>query len=278
MNGRLIDLSLRPKTEIPATPAGSPLPQVRIQVFLARAGVASRRASEKLILEGRVRVNDRLITVLGEKVLPGDKVCLDGIPVKAEARLRYLALYKPPRYICSSSDPQNRPLALDLFPAEISERLYSVGRLDFLSSGLILFTNDGDFAARVGHPSSGIEKEYLVEAVGSIPDTVVEAFAQGIDIEGIRYRAKDIERTGRKSLRICLVEGKNREIRRVFSHFHLHPQRLHRIRVGPVGVGNLEEGEYRPLTGKELSILQVIHGEALKGPGLQEEWNNGNRD
>jgi 23S rRNA pseudouridine2605 synthase len=254
------------------------LSQVRIQVFLAHAGVASRRASEKLILEGRVRVNDRLVTVLGEKVLPGDKVYLDGVPVEAEARLRYLALYKPPGYICSSSDPQNRPLALDLFPAEINERLYSVGLLDFLSSVLILFTNDGDFAARVGHPSSEIEKEYLVEAVGSIPDTVVEAFAQGISIEGIRFCAKDIERIGRKSLRICLVEGKNREIRRVFSFFHLHPQRLHRIRVGPVLLGDLEEGEHRPLTGKELKILQGTHSGSPEGARFAGGADNGNRD
>ncbi|MDR0998354.1 MAG: rRNA pseudouridine synthase [Treponema sp.] len=240
--------------------------RVRIQVFLARAGVASRRASEKLILEGRISVNGRPVTVLGEKVLPGDIVCLDGVPVKPEARLRYLALNKPPRYICSSDDPQNRPLALDLLPVEISERLYSIGRLDFLSSGLILFTNDGDFAARVGHPSSEIEKEYLVETTGPIPDTVIEAFAQGINIEGIPYHARAIERTGRKSVKICLVEGKNREIRRIFSHFHLHPRRLQRIRIGPVLLGNLKEGENRPLSGKELEILQ------------EERNNNGNRD
>jgi 23S rRNA pseudouridine2605 synthase len=251
---------------------------VRVQVFLARAGIASRRASEKLILEGRIKVNDRLVTALGEKVQSGDTVCLDGTPVRAEARLRHLVLHKPPRYICSSRDPQNRPLALDLLPAEITERLYSVGRLDFLSSGLILFTNDGEFAARVGHPSSGIEKEYLVEAVGTIPDAMVEAFARGINIEGAYYRARDIERISRKSLRICLVEGKNREIRRVFSYFHLHPQRLHRIRVGPLLLGNLKEGESRPLTGKELRLLQGTSKEAPKGRNLQEEWNNGNRD
>jgi 23S rRNA pseudouridine2605 synthase len=270
-------LSLRVKTEIPDNPV-DPLSQVRIQVFLARAGVASRRASEKLILEGRIRVNGRLVTVLGEKVLPGDTVCLDGKPVEAETRLRYLALHKPPRYICSSDDPQNRPLALDLLPAEITERLYSIGRLDFLSSGLILFTNDGNFTSKIGHPSSGIEKEYLIDAVGAIPDTVVEAFARGINIEGIFYRARDIERTGRKSLRICLVEGKNREIRRVFSHFHLHPWRLHRIRIGPVLLGNLKEGESRPLTGKELKILQDISNKAPEGRSFKEERSNGNRD
>jgi 23S rRNA pseudouridine2605 synthase len=130
-----------------------------------------------------------------------------------------------------------------------------VGRLDVLSSGLILFTNDGDFTARVSHPSSGIEKEYLVEASSSIPDQMVEAFTQGLVIEGQSYRARSIEKTGRRSLRICLVEGKNREIRRVFSHFHLHPLRLHRIRIGPVLLGNLKEGLFRPLLDTEIQAL-----------------------
>jgi 23S rRNA pseudouridine2605 synthase len=233
--------------------AGAP---VRLQAYLAHAGVASRRASEKLITGGRVSVNGRVVTTLGEKALPGDDVRVDGKPVKPENRLHYLALNKPAGYLCSSADPQNRPLALELLPPEIRERLYSVGRLDFLSSGLILFTNDGDFAAKTGHPSAEIEKEYIVEASGIIPDSVPEAFAQGITIEGVYYQSRNIEKIGRKTLRICLVEGKNREIRRVFSHFHLHPQKLHRIRIGPVLLGGLQSGESRPLTDKELRELK----------------------
>ncbi|GHV45162.1 pseudouridine synthase [Spirochaetia bacterium] len=228
---------------------------VRLQAYLAHAGVASRRSSEKLITSGRVAVNGKIVTVLGEKVLPADEVSLDGRPVKPENKLRYLALNKPSGYICSSSDPQNRPLALELLPPEIPERLYSVGRLDFLSSGLILFTNDGEFAAKIGHPSAEIEKEYIVEASGIIPDSVPEAFAQGITIEGVYYQSRKIEKIGRKTLRICLVEGKNREIRRVFSHFHLHPLRLHRIRIGRVLLGGLPSGESRALTDKELREL-----------------------
>lgn len=229
---------------------------IRLQVFLAHAGVASRRAAEKLIAEGRVTVNGRQITVPGEKVLPGDEVRVDGNLVKTESRLLYLALNKPPLYITSSSDPQGRPLALDLLPP-CPERLYSVGRLDYRSSGLIIFTNDGAFAARVGHPSAEIEKEYLVESTVPIPDRAVEEFARGVIIEGVLYRAKEIEKTGNKSLRVVLVEGKNREIRRVFSHFRLHPEKLQRIRVGSVLLGNLKEGQSRPLTKKELSCLLV---------------------
>jgi 23S rRNA pseudouridine2605 synthase len=192
---------------------------------------------------------------LGEKVRQGDAVALDGVPVKPEERLLYLVLHKPRGYLCSSRDPQGRPLARDLFDRDIRERIYNVGRLDYLSSGLVIFTNDGDFAAAVSHPSAGIEKEYLVEAAGSIPDEAVEAFAGGVTIEGVRYRAAKIERSGRRALKIVLVEGKNREIRRVFSHFHLHPEKLHRVRIGPVLIGDLPEGASRPLTKEEMDIL-----------------------
>ena len=231
---------------------------LRLQVFLANAGLASRRAAEGIIASGRVAVNGVTVSVQGSKIFPGDTVLVDGKPVQAESRRIYLALNKPPGYICSSSDPQGRPLALDLLPEDISERIYNVGRLDFLSCGLIFFTNDGDFAARLGHPRSGMEKEYVVEATGHIPDEVIAAFKQGITIEAVHYRAKVAERTGSRSIRVVLVEGKNREIRRVFSHFHLHPSRLRRVRIGPVKLGKLAEGESRSLTNQELEKLN--HG------------------
>jgi 23S rRNA pseudouridine2605 synthase len=228
----------------------------RLQVFLAHAGIASRRAAEGIIAAGRVSVNGVAVSAQGSKVFPGDSVMVDGQPVKKESRLIYLALNKPPGYLCSSSDPQGRPLALNLLPQDISERMYNIGRLDFLSCGLIFFTNDGDFAARLGHPGSGLEKEYLVEATGHIPDEVIAAFQQGITVEGVTYRAQTVARTGSRSLRIVLIEGKNREIRRVFSHFHLHPSRLRRVRIGPVKLGDLAEGESRPLTKQELAALR----------------------
>jgi len=242
---------------------------MRLQVFLAHAGVASRRTAEKLIAQGKVTVNGKVVSIQGAKVLPGDDVRYDGRSVKIENRLLYLVLNKPQFYICSSRDPQGRPLALDLLPAYKSVsgggadesgmpklRLYNIGRLDYLSSGLIIFTNDGQFAAHLGHPSAEIEKEYLIDSTVPIPDMVVEEFKRGVVIEGIVYRARFIEKTGRKSLRVVLIEGKNREIRRVFSHFHLHPERLQRIRIGPVRLGSLKEGESRPLTAEELKILR----------------------
>lgn len=239
---------------------------LRLQVFLAHGGAASRRASEKLITEGRVQVNGKTVTALGEKVAPGDEVCLDGVPVRAEKQRRYLLLNKPPEYLCSSSDPQGRPLALSLLPKEIPERLYNVGRLDYRSSGMVIFTNDGDFAAKISHPRSGIEKEYLVEAAGSISDEFIRSFGEGVTIEGVRYQALKIERVGRRGLKVVLVEGKNREIRKVFSHFHLHPNLLRRVRIGPVYLGDLPEGAVRPLTKDEINALGTGR------PGREGKW------
>jgi 23S rRNA pseudouridine2605 synthase len=228
---------------------------LRLQVFLAHAGIASRRASERLILEGRVAVNGQTAAVLGAKVLPGDEVSVDGRVLRGETKLHYLAMNKPPEYICSSRDPQGRRLALDLLPKDIQERLYSVGRLDYMSSGLIFFTNDGDFTARLSHPSSMVEKEYLVESTVPVSGEAVDAFLAGLSVDGVWYQAKSIEKLGRRTLKIVLIEGKNREIRRFFSHFHLHPARLQRIRIGPVLLGDLGEGKTRRLAQKELKAL-----------------------
>ena len=240
---------------------GSSSAGVRLQVFLSHAGVASRRAAEEIIAQGRVSVNGAVVTAMGTKVTESDIVLLDGKPLQKESRLLYLALNKPPGYICSSNDPQGRPLALSLLPSA-KERLYSVGRLDFLSCGLIFFTNDGSFASRLSHPSSSLEKEYIVTASGYIPDTVIDAFNSGVEIEGEFYKAKSAEIIGRKTLRIILIEGKNREIRRVFSHFHLHPVLLRRVRIGSVLLGDLAEGTSRALSENEISKL--IHTEAQR--------------
>jgi 23S rRNA pseudouridine2605 synthase len=233
----------------------------RLQAFLAHAGIASRRASERLILEGRVTVNSGIITELGTKVTEADTVCVDGVPVRRETVKHYLALNKPSGYICASSDPQGRPLALNLLPAGIGERLYNIGRLDYESSGLILFTNDGDFAAKTGHPRANIEKEYVVKTTRAIPDDLPARFVQGITIaqeDGAAavFRAKSVKRITPNALSVILIEGKNREIRRVFSHFHLHIASLQRVRIGPVRLANLAEGATRPLTPSETATLK----------------------
>ena len=224
---------------------------LRLQVYLAHAGIASRRTAEKFISQGRVTVNGRLVSTMGEKVLPSDEVCFDGKQVKIQKQMLYMVLNKPPMYICSSFDPQGRALAIDLLPP-LQTRLYNIGRLDYRSSGLIIFTNDGEFAAWAGHPSSCLEKEYLVDSTVPIPDRIVQDFTNGIMIENVLYKALSVEKTGKFSLKIVLVEGKNREIRKVFSHFRLHPEKLQRVRIGPITIENLSEGQSRPLTNDEL--------------------------
>jgi len=231
---------------------------LRLQVFLSHAGVASRRAAENLIAQGRVSVNGKIISAQGSKVYTGDAVLVDGNAVSVQQQHRYYALNKPAGFICSSYDPQSRPLALSLLPNEKNERLYSIGRLDLQSCGLVLFTNDGNFAAKLGHPATAPEKEYFVDASGPIPAAICQAFLQGITIDDIHYMAKEAELCGRKSVRIVLIEGKNREIRKVFSHFHLHPVRLCRIRIGPVSLGDMPEGSFRALD--ESEIEELTHG------------------
>jgi len=231
--------------------------EIRLQVYLAHCGVASRRASEELILAGRVSVNGLVASTLGIKVRETDLILVDGQPVRLEQKKRYIALNKPAGYICSAKDPQGRPLAQDLLPKNITERVYTIGRLDFRSSGLILFTNDGDFAAALGHPSADLEKEYLVESTVPVPDAMLDAFLRGVEIEGELYKCATIERLGKKSVKVVLIEGKNREIRRVFSHFHLHPEKLQRIRIGPLLLGDLAEGKSRALTEGELQSFQT---------------------
>jgi 23S rRNA pseudouridine2605 synthase len=237
---------------------------IRLQVYLAHAGVASRRSCETLISDGRVSVNGQIITVLGTKIKEGDLVSVDKKQVFPETHLHYILLNKPPEYICAASDPQARRLASDLLPSYIKERLYNVGRLDYLSSGLIIFTNDGDFAAKISHPSSRIEKEYLVQASAAIPDAVIEDFLHGTIIDGELYHAKNIKRIDAKSINIALIEGKNREIRKVFSHFHLHPVLLRRIRIGNILLDNIIEGATRPISETERNRLLILANKQRK--------------
>ncbi len=235
---------------------------VRLQAWLARAGVASRRAAERIILEGRVAVNGAVVTELGSKVSPGDTVALDGKPLSLEETKRYILLNKPAGRISAMADPEGRPLAVDLLKPAVAERVYNVGRLDQWSSGLLLFTNDGELAALLGHPSGGIEKEYEVRTDLDIPNTVFFSFERGVLVDGERYRAKSAVRTGPRSARIILVEGKNREIRRVLQSYGLRALALRRVRIGPLELGNLPEGGYRELSAEEVAALFAAAGKA----------------
>lgn len=238
--------------------------KVRLHVYLAHAGVASRRACEKIIAEGRVSVNGECVTVLGSTVGEGDTVLFDGRQVLPEKRLCYVLLYKPQGFVCTLADEKGRATAADLLQQAYSERLYNIGRLDMFSSGAILFTNDGDFSAKIEHPSAQIEKEYLVETTHNVPPELLTRFERGIRIEGVFYKCRKARAVNSRKLRIVLVEGKNREIRRVFDFFRSPIKRLIRVRIGNLALGDLKPGEFRDLSIKEREELLALAGEVGK--------------
>jgi 23S rRNA pseudouridine2605 synthase len=232
-----------------------PAKGIRLQTLIARSGASSRRAAEKMMLAGRVRLNGRIATELGIRAMPGDVVEIDGRKITGETRQHYLALNKPPGYLCAMSDEYGRPLAVSLFNPDIKERVYNIGRLDLDSCGLILFTNDGKFAARVGHPSSGLVKEYNVMTDGRIPPEFRKKFMEGIHDEGEVLTARSVILTGADTCVIQLEEGRNREIRRALAAFSLKATMLRRVAIGPVLLGNLGEGRWRNLSDAELDAL-----------------------
>ncbi|HET7838795.1 MAG TPA: pseudouridine synthase [Rectinemataceae bacterium] len=247
----------------------------RLQAYLAHAGVASRRASERIILEGRVKVNGSVVTELGTKVRPTDRIELDGKPLGAAERKRYILLNKPPGYLCAMSDPEGRALAVDLIRKEVSERVYNVGRLDQWSAGLVLFTNDGDLAAILVHPSGGVDKEYDIVADAPLDEGFFEGFRKGVTIDGVFYKALAVERTGPSEARVVLAEGKNREIRRLLEAFGRKALQLRRVRIGPLSIQGLQEGGFRELSPAEVEALYSYGGRARQGLPLPPDRSSG---
>jgi 23S rRNA pseudouridine2605 synthase len=232
---------------------------VRLQKFLADAGIASRRASEQIILAGRVSVNGTEVRQLGTKVQPGhDKVTVDGRPVKASRRRIYIAINKPKGFICTRHDPLKRRSIGDLLPKEWTS-VYSVGRLDRDSEGLIFLTNDGDFALRLTHPRYGVRKTYRVEVEGRVEPAVLQRFVNGIVDAGDQLKAESAKLVSANNTRsvveLVLTEGKNREVRRLFASVGLNVSRLQRMRIGPIKLGELPVGKWRTLTETEINSL-----------------------
>jgi len=232
---------------------------VRLHAFLASGGLASRRACEEMIRQGRVAVDGETASI-GQKIHGFEKIEVDGQPVQVSPQrsFRYILLNKPKGYLSSASDPEGRPCAIDLIAKTVKERLYNVGRLDQWSSGLLLFTNDGDLTSKLMHPSSGVEKEYLVLTDAPLPAGFASNFIRGILYEGIRYRASSVRLLAPDKALIVLVEGKNREVRRVLEHFGLRARTLERIRIGPLQDASLGPGQWRDLTGDEVCALKLV--------------------
>ena len=231
---------------------------VRLQKFLADAGVASRRAGEQFILEGRVEVNGQVVQQLGVKVDPvHDKVRVDGKPVHTKRKL-YIALNKPKGCVCSRKDEFERPTIYELLPKEWNN-LYSVGRLDYDTEGLIFLTNDGQFALRLTHPRYEVSKKYVVMVEVRVEPEMLEKFVQGVFHEGERLKARKAHLvSSTKSMTVVeleLTEGKNREVRRMFESQGVMVKRLQRVQIGKIKLGELKPGKWRTLTEPEIKSL-----------------------
>ena len=231
---------------------------VRLQKFLAEAGVASRRRCEQLIEDGCVSVNGRPVRVLGTKVDPDrDSVIVNGKPVVLERKI-YIVLNKPAGFLCTNHDTHGRKRVIDLLPRS-QPRLYSVGRLDKDTEGLLFLTNDGTFSLRLTHPRYKMSKTYLVEVEGEVKSVGIAHLLKGVRSEGEMLHAEKIfqvrTRNTTTELRLVLSEGKKRQIRRMMAAIGHPVKRLVRLAVGPVELGNLAISQWRHLTHEEVYKL-----------------------
>lgn len=225
---------------------------VRLQKYLALSGISSRRKSEDIISQGRAKVNGNVIFERSYRVNDNDTVEIDNKVIKPQSKT-YLALNKPENYLCTHSDKFGRKTIYDLINLE-DKRLFSLGRLDYKTSGLIILTNDGNFANKIVHPSYNIIKEYFVLTDDYINDDLVNNFTKGIKINDITYKAINIEKKSNNSAVIKLNEGKKREIREVFKFFKINIRELKRTAVGNLRLDNLKikQGQYKLFSYEEI--------------------------
>lgn len=232
--------------------------KVRLQKYLADAGIASRRAAEQIIMEGRVALNGEVVRELGSKVDPAqDQVSVDGKPIRVKRKI-YLALNKPPGLVCSRKDELDRPTIYQLLPKEWGH-LHSVGRLDFNSEGLIFLTNDGEFSLRLTHPRYSVHKKYLATVEGRVEESILRRFTLGVWYEGEKFKAVSARlvsaNQSRSVVELDLAEGKYREVRRLFESQGRNVKRLQRVQIGKIKLGELPLGKWRTLTDVERKSL-----------------------
>jgi 23S rRNA pseudouridine2605 synthase len=231
----------------------------RLNKVLAHAGVGSRRHCDELIAAGRVAVDGAVVRELGVRVDPhAQRVAVDGQPIRTE-RFVYWLVHKPPGYLCTNHDPAGRPLAVQLVP-HVRQRVYTVGRLDEDSEGLLLLTNDGDLAHKLMHPRFGVEKTYHVQVAGRPGRDDLAQLLKGVWLSDGHVKARRVRRLRQQGdstwLEIVLNEGKNREIRRMLAKLGHKVLRLIRVAIGPIRMGRLGSGKSRPLTGRDLEQLR----------------------
>lgn len=238
---------------------------IRLQSYLAKSGFGSRRSCEKLIEEGRVQLNGKIVVAMGVKVTADDAVTVDGIPADPIQQVYYIALHKPKGYVCTNYDQHEQRYARDLIHVPYAKVLFHVGRLDKESSGLMLYTNDGYAAQKIMHPSSKIEKEYLVLTDKPIDVQHLREAVRGVSVDGSRtYQIKHFALVGKRQVRVTLTEGKNREIRNLFEFFGYTIKQLVRLRIGVITLDDLKPGAYRKVSSSEIAAL--LHGEKSGKP------------
>ena len=236
--------------------------ELRLQKYLADAGIASRRKAEELILAGKVIVNSKVVRELGTKVDPQkDTVLFEGKPVSVQGNMVYIMLHKPEGFVTTSKDQFGRPAVLDLIKG-VSERIFPVGRLDYDTSGLLLLTNDGDLTFRLTHPKHDIEKEYEAKVFG-IPDQAdIYEFNKGVLIDGKRTKPAKLMvlEKGEKyaNVKIIISEGRNRQVRKMCKEVKHPVAMLKRTATGELSLGDLQKGKWRYLTDKEVAYLKKL--------------------
>jgi 23S rRNA pseudouridine2605 synthase len=233
---------------------------IRLNRFLARAGVCSRRDADKLIADGMVMVNGQVVLEMGHKVMPSDEVRYAGEVLKSEKKM-YLVLNKPKGFITSMDDEKARKTVMELIRGACRERIYPVGRLDRATTGVLLFTNDGDMAKKLTHPSHGAKKIYSVSLDKPLSKAHFAELAQGIELEDGPIKADEISQVEAQDAReigISLHSGRNRIVRRMFEHLGYEVVRLDRVQFGPITKKNLARGHYRLLNEKEIAFLKML--------------------
>jgi 23S rRNA pseudouridine2605 synthase len=237
------------------------MPEERLQKIIANAGITSRRKAEELILSGHVSVNGKTVTELGAKSdITRDRIKVDGQVLTAPKRHVYIAFNKPKNVVSTASDPQGRKTVLSFFKG-MRERIYPVGRLDYASEGLLLLTNDGEFANRLLSPASHITKTYLVKVNGALTPEQEEEFRRGIPMHGRRTAPAGLRmiRKGENPwYEVRLVEGRQNQIRIMFKHFGRLVEKLKRVKIGFLELGSLKPGAYRTLTNAEVARFQKL--------------------
>lgn len=229
-------------------------PKQRLSKTIAACGVASRRACEELIFAGRVKVNGTVTLVPQTMVDHNDVITVNGQPISMVEEKVYFILNKPVGYICTSLRSKNSKLVLDLF-SDVKERLFTIGRLDKDTSGLLLLTNDGHFANKVIHPSANIQKEYLVKTNQEVSPEHLIAISSGTLVEGIFVKPIRVTKIRRGTIKITISEGKKREIRILMQSAGLDVLELTRIRIGGLHLGPLEPGSWRAMTERDKSLI-----------------------